>query len=129
MTVGADGFDEGKAIAKTSYTHESMVDMILANPEVSQEALATTFGFTQGWVSRVIASDAFQSRLAERKEQLVDPTIAKNLDERLKSLATQSLEIVARKLESADSAAYALEALGLTSRALGYGARPQRGGK
>lgn len=127
MTVGAEGFDEGKAILRVNYTHDSMIDMILAEPDVSQTKLAEIYGYSQGWISRVIASDAFQARMEERKAQLVDPTVAKALDDRLKGLATQSLEIVARKLESADSATYALEALGLASKALGYGARPATG--
>jgi hypothetical protein len=132
MTVGANGYDEGKAIVNVSYTHDSMIDLILAEPEVSHIKLAEVFGYSQGWISRVIASDAFQARMAERKAQLVDPTIAKALDDRLKGLATQSLEIVAQKLSSENSATYAMEALGLASRALGYGARPQaerRGGR
>lgn len=128
MTVGADGFDEGKAIAHINYSHDSMIDTILANPEISQGRLAEMYGYTSGWISRVIASDAFQARMAERKAQLVDPTIAKKIDERLESLAAQSLEIVARKLETADSASYALEALGLASKALGFGARPLKNG-
>ena len=127
MTVGAEGFDEGKAIAHISYTHDSMIDLILAKPEISQGELAEIFDYSQGWISRVIASDSFQARLSARKEQLIDPGIAKAMDERLQGLATQSLEIVARKLQSEDSATYALEALGLASKALGYGARPATG--
>lgn len=127
MTVGADGYDQGKAIMRVNYTHDAMIDLILAEPEVAHGKLAEVFGYTEGWISRVIASDAFQARMEERKAQLIDPTIAKAMDERLKGLATQSLEIVARKLEATDSATYALEALGLASRALGYGARPATG--
>jgi hypothetical protein len=129
MTVGRDGFDEGQAIAKLNYTHDSMIDMILANPEVSQGKLAELYGYTEGWVSRVIASDSFQARMEQRKAQLIDPQTAKAMDDRLKGLATQSLEIVARKLESADSATYALEALGLATKALGYGARSVTGAR
>ena len=123
MTVGSDGFDQGLAIAKVNYTHDAMIDQIVANPEVSQGRLAEMFGFSLGWVSRVIASDAFQARLEERKSIIVDPDLARQMNERLESLAHQSLEIVARKLEATDSATYALEALGLSSKALGYGAR------
>lgn len=123
MTVGADGFDQGKAIAHVNYSHDAMIDLILAQPDISQGKLAEMFGYTSGWISRVIASDAFQARMDERKAQLVDPQIAKQMNERLEGLATQSLEIVSKKLEEANSAQYALEALGLSAKALGYGLR------
>lgn len=123
MTVGRDGYDEGKAIAHVSYTHDAMIDMILADPEIPQSKLAEAFDYTPGWISRMIASDAFQARMEERKAQLTDPLIAKKMNERLEGLATQSLEIVARKLEQANNADYALQALGLSAKALGYGAR------
>jgi len=121
MTIGAAGCDEGKAILKVNYTHDRMIDHILADPGVSQKALAEKYNLSQGWVSRVIASDAFQARLAQRRAELIDPSISRALDERLGGLAHQSLEVVHRKLEQQDSASYALEALGLASKALGLG--------
>ncbi len=33
---------------KLRYTHEAVIDMILAEPGVSQGKLAATFGYTQG---------------------------------------------------------------------------------
>jgi hypothetical protein len=123
MTVGRDGFDEGRAIAHVSYTHDALIDMIMAEPERSQRSLAAEFGYTEGWISRIIASDVFQVRLAERKAQLVDPEIARTMNERLEAMAQQSLEIVERKLEQTKNPLYALQALGLASRALGYGMR------
>lgn len=105
--------------AKLSYTHEAMVDLILQEPTVTAAELGEVFGLTAGWVSRVISSDAFQSRLAERKAKLVDPVIAHTLRERVSGIAVQSLSIIQEKLTSEESASYALEALGVAAIALG----------
>jgi hypothetical protein len=112
-------------IEKVNYSHDAMIDVILAQPGVSQVQLAAMFGYTQGWVSRVIGSDAFQARLAERKVEIVNPEIKATFDDRLKGLANQSLDIIQRKLDATQSADLAVKALDLSTKALGYGARPQ----
>lgn len=116
----------GKAIAKMRYTHDAMVDQIIANPTISQNALAALFGYSAGWVSQVIASDAFQTRLAERSAELVDPTIRASVEEQFKGLVYRSLAILRDKLNAPSAAIpdqLALQTLSLTTRALGYGAR------
>ena len=69
-------------IARVRYTHEACVDMILANPAVSQNDLAAHFGYSAGWMSIVVNSNAFQEKLAERKGELIDPVIKASLEER-----------------------------------------------
>ena len=113
------------AIARVSYTHDSMIDLIIANPAISQGAIAQHFGYTQAWVSRVFNSDAFQARLAARKTEIVDPQLVLTIDEKLKALASKSLDIVLEKLTVTNSAEMGLKALEITSKALGYGARQQ----
>ena len=114
-------------VKKLTYTHDAMVDLIIQDPTVTHAELAELFGFTAAWVARVIASDAFQARLAERKQQLTDPLVAQTLNERLKGVAIHSLDIVHQKLDAEQSAAYAMEALGLASKAMGLG-KHSRGG-
>lgn len=114
------------AIAKISYSHDAMIDLIIANPGINQDEIAKTFGYTPGWISQVIASDAFQSRLAARKNEIVDPLIRASVEERLKGLAHRSLEVLMRKLNSADAAIsdeLALGAAKIATTALGYGAK------
>jgi hypothetical protein len=104
-----------------------MIDAVLANPSVSQNELAAHFGYTPGWVSRVMVSDAFQARFAERSKELVDPALLEAIDMRFKALVTRSLEILEEKLNKPTVSIpdnLALRALELGSRALGYGARP-----
>jgi hypothetical protein len=115
-----------RGIQKVSYTHDAMIDLIIANPAVSQNALAAHFGYSASWVSQVIASDAFQARLAERTKDLVDPTIRATVEDRFKALVLRSLDILREKLDNPSHTVpdnLALRTLELSSRALGYGAR------
>lgn len=116
------------AIQRVSYSHDAMIDLILVQPGISQNEIAKHFGYTVSWVSQVFNSDAFQARLAERKADLVDPVILATIEEKMKGVAAQSLDIIARKLEATQSPDMALKALELTSKALGYGANTSRGG-
>lgn len=113
------------AIQRVKYTHDALIDMLIANPEVKQGELAQQFGYTQAWVSRVMNSDAFLARLAQRKSDLVDPSIALTLDEKFRALANQSLDVIMDKLQVTKNPDTALKALELSSKALGYGARQQ----
>jgi len=115
----------GQAIARIRYTHEDMVDFIIANPHVSQNAIASRYGFTPAWVSRIIASDAFQERLSERRREVVDPAISASMDERFRALAVRSLEVLMKKLENpAVSDEIAVKAAALGAKALGLGMLP-----
>lgn len=114
-----------QAIDKIRYSHDAMVDLIVGNPWITQTELAAKFGYTQGWVSQVIASDAFQHRLAERKEQIIDPAIKASFEERLKALALRSHAILMEKLDKPTHQipdALALKSLEMATKALGYGA-------
>lgn len=106
------------AAPRLNYTHEAMVDLIIAEPTVTTAELATIFGYSRGWISRVIASDSFQARYAARKSLLTDPIVAQSIDERLRGVAIHSLDLIREKLSSEESASYALDALGLATTAL-----------
>lgn len=111
------------AIARVKYSHDAMIDLIIANPSLSQGQIASHFGYTQAWISRVFNSDAFQARLAVRKEDLVDPVITMTIEEKFKALADKALEVVHSKLVMTNDATLGLRALEISAKALGYGAR------
>lgn len=111
------------AIARVKYSHDAMIDLIIAQPGVKQSEIVKHFGYTQAWVSRIMNSDAFLARLAQRKADLVDPSIALSIDERLRAVAAKSLDVVLEKLELVPTGEFALEAATMASKALGYGAR------
>jgi hypothetical protein len=116
------------AIQKVSYSHEALADAIIANPMVTQKELAARFGYTPGWISHVIASDAFQAYLATRKEQIIDPVLRGAVEESFRGLVLQSIEVLRRKLEANPSDNLAVRVLENSARALGYGARVQVSG-
>lgn len=115
----------GAVIEKLTYTHKAMIDLIVANPMISQGDLAKHFGFTPGWISRIIRSDSFREQMALRTQELVDPVVLQSIEQRFEALVMQSLDILSEKLErtAMPSADLALKAAELGSRALGYGAR------
>lgn len=111
------------AIARVSITHDAVIDLLIANPAIKQGEIAKHFGYTQSWVSRFMNSDAFLARLAARKADIVDPAIFLSVDEKLRAVASKSLDVVLEKLELVPTMGEALEAVGIVTKALGYGAR------
>lgn len=110
---------------KIRYTHEAMADLILENPWISQNQLAAHFGYSPAWISTVITSDAFQSFLATRRAELVDPELRLTLEERFRALTTKSLQVLQEKLSKpADQVSdqLALRAAELGAKSLGIGA-------
>jgi hypothetical protein len=114
------------SIDRVKYTHDSMIDLIIANPAVKQGELAKHFGYTEPWVSRIMNSDAFLARLAERKKDVVDPQLVLSVEEKLRHMASRSLDIVMEKLEVTRNPDTALKALEISTKSLGYGARPDK---
>lgn len=112
-------------VQKTSYSHEALADLILAHPASSQGELAGFFGYTEGWISQIIASDAFQAYLATRKEQILDPVLRGAVEESFKGLVLQSVAKLREKLAANPSDQLVLEVFKNSARALGYGARVQ----
>lgn len=108
-------------IAKVNYTHEDMIDFILANPKVSQTEIARRYGYTNGWVSRIISSDAFRAMYARRRDEVIDPVVLQEAEERFRALTIRSIDVIMEKLDSAPTADIGLKALEIASRAQGYG--------
>ena len=109
---------------KLRYTHEAMIDMIIAEPGISQNKLAAIFGYTTGWLSTVMGSDAFKAKLAERRGELVDPVLKLSIDERFRGMVEKSLEVLQEKLSQPALQVpdqLALRAAELGAKALGMG--------
>lgn len=110
------------AITKVRYTHTDMIDFIISNPGVSQNELAARYGYSVGWTSRVMSSDAFQSALAARRGELVDPTLVATIEERFRNLTNRSLDRLLEKLDAPQvSDTVVLRAVELGAKALGVG--------
>lgn len=118
------GYDQSYGrINETRYTHEAMIDVIIAQPGIKQNELAKMFDRSVPWISRIIGSDAFQAALAKRREDITDPFLVATVEERMKGLALQSLDIIAEKLDLTKNSDLALKALDISAKSLGFGAR------
>lgn len=87
-------------IDRISYTHDAVIDFIIANPSASQGNIASTFGYTPAWMSTIINSDAFQARLRARRGEIVDPALLATVNDRFKNVLSRSLEKLADLLET-----------------------------
>lgn len=111
-------------IVKISYTHDAMIDLIVANPMIKQQDLARHFGYTPGWICQIMQSDAFQERLAQRKKEIVAPVVTQSIEERFKGLVARGQEILQDKLDGPNPPTeLALKVVEAGARALGYGAK------
>jgi hypothetical protein len=111
---------------KLNYTHEDCIDAILANPAVTQNALAARYGYTPSWISLIINSDAFQAALAKRRDEVISPELRATVEERLRTLMVESSRVLHERLLAVNCPPnLALGVLGTASKALGYGAREQ----
>ncbi len=109
-------------LAKVRYSHVDMIDYIIANPGVTQRDVAKRYGYTEGWVSNVMASDAWQAQMALRRNELVDPVLAATLEERFRGITMLSLEKLRAKLEApVVSDNVVLRAVELGAKSLGLG--------
>ena len=107
---------------KVGYSHRDMIDYIIANPRVTQGQLAARYGYTQSWVSNVMASDAWKSALAARRTELVDPVLTATITERFEGITRLSLERLQQKLEAPQvSDQIVIKAVELGATALGVG--------
>lgn len=112
----------GGAIKRITYTHDAMIDMLIANPALSEGQIALAFGYTRAWISRIFCSDAFQARLAQRKEELVAPVLLATFEERIQDLATRSAEVLMEKLDNPEcDANVAVKTLDVSAKVLGLG--------
>jgi hypothetical protein len=107
---------------KMNYTHEACVDLIIARPGISQGQIAAYFGYSQSWLSTVMATDMFKARLAARREELVDPALHATLEERFKGVLEQSLLRLSEKLsQPTPPDNLVLKAVELGAKAFGLG--------
>lgn len=107
-----------------SITHDAIIDFVLTNPRASRKQIAEAFGYkSEQSITILINSDSFQARLQARREDLIDPLILGNVQDRLKGLADRSIEILEKKLEASADGNFALKVLEVTQRSQDYGAK------
>lgn len=89
--------DGSPGIQKVSIKHEEIMNFMLANPTRKLQDVARHFGITPGWLSCVIHSEAFQARLAERKDAIFNETVLP-LKEKMMVVAHQALDTLVERV-------------------------------
>lgn len=104
------------------YTHTAMIELMIAHPEYTHAQFAKAFGRQPQWFASVLASKSFQEVLEPRRDEIADPGLAATLEERMRALAMQSLEVLQGKLNGPNvQDATILKALEIGTKSLGMG--------
>lgn len=119
--------DGENAISAVGYTHDAIIDILIARPMVTQREVARHFGYTESWICQVMSSDSFKKRFADRRDAVVEPMIAKSLENLFEGVGRLSLTVVAERLEASRDADLAIKAMEITRKAAGLGDRGQKG--
>ena len=77
---------------------EAVVDLVLQHPEYNAPEIAQAFNRSINWAYQITSSSAFKQKLAERKEQLIDPFISRTITDRFEALSNRALDIAAKGL-------------------------------
>lgn len=128
--VGASPLaQKSQPIQKLHYTHDAMIDQIINDPSISNDRLAEMFGYTPSWISTVLCSDIFQAKLAERREQLIDPELRMSVKTQFAGLLARSMEVLRHKLNASPDKIpdqLAVQVAKMSGQALGYGNKEQK---
>lgn len=111
-----------------NYSHQAMIDLILSCPGISQNDLASHFGYSPSWISTIMASDAFGAQLAKRRAEVIDPILTATVEDKFKGILSRSADILLDKLAGPSQTipdSLALRSFELASKAAGYGARQE----
>jgi hypothetical protein len=120
-------------ISGKTLSYDQLVDILLLSPPgETQRAIAAKVGYSESWLSRIIASDAFQARLAERIEKDIEPERREvmrlrfaSIEEEARGVLLMSLQKLSARLQDPAGVPDELvvKSAAVTSKLLGYGAR------
>lgn len=102
--------------------HVQIMDYILANPHVNYAEVAAHFGYTQGWLSQIVHSDAFQAMLAEKQVELFGD-LRVTIKDRVTGLAHESLKRLNERVAVETDTEKLTDVADLALKALGFGAK------
>ncbi len=84
-----------------NFRHQAIMDLIIAQPQMTKGEIAAALGYTQAWLSTLISSDAFQLELGIRRARFSDELDAAAV-ERLHDLDKAAGAIIAKELAKAN---------------------------
>lgn len=108
-------------IAKISHRHEAIMAYMVAHPTAKLGDVAAEFGVSQPWLSCIIHSNAFQTKLRERQESMFG-ALGASITEKLSAVAHAALDnLLEHTLASNVSPEQQRETAALALKSLGYG--------
>ena len=90
---GEEVFSGGRGmreIETVNFTHDAMIDALIAQPQMTHKQLAEKFGYTAQWAAIIWGSEAFQGRLRERCTEIVDPALRATVEDRFRGVMLRS---------------------------------------
>jgi len=109
----------GANLSKLSITHDMIMDWMLQNPGQTLAMCAQEFGYTVAWISMIVNSDLFQERLAQRRQE-IDTLVHADIPTRMRGVAAQALEKIARHVSTTEDPDYLLQTADKMLHRLGY---------
>jgi hypothetical protein len=104
------------------YSPEAMVQLMVDHPEYTHAQFAAAFGRKANWFAAVLANGEFQAVLEPRRSEIHDPSLTATMEERMRGLALQSLNVLQQKLDTKEvNEQTILKAMELSTKALGMG--------
>lgn len=111
----------GQVVFSITHVHEAMISFIIAFPQAGLREIADHFGYSPGWVSRLMNSDLFKSRLRERQDETYSQALG-SLTEKLHAAADVGVEKLTRMLEKSEDPKFVKETTSDVLTRLGFGA-------
>lgn len=108
--------------AKLAPIHVQIMDYIMANPQCNYGDVAAHFGYTSGWLSQIVNSDAFQALLADRQVECFGD-IRLTIKDRVTGLAHESLKRLNEKVGTEQDLGKVANVADIALKALGFGAQ------
>lgn len=116
-------------IKSLSVKHDSIIDFLIAHPDMKLGLVAEQFGVSQPWLSTIIHTDIFQAALAEKMDGAFNATILP-LREKMLGVAHVGIEKVGEALASVDTTNpgqrdFAVDTTDRILKSLGFSPNPQ----
>lgn len=110
-------------VKRLNDVHIQILDYILANPGCTYAQISAVVGYSIGWISQIVNSDAFQAMLAERQ---IDAwgDIKLTMKDRVTGVAVVALERLTERLPVEQDISKVSNVADLALKALGFGAKP-----
>lgn len=116
---------EHRGIKKVGYTHEALILWLIENPHKMQRDAALYFDVTEGWLSKVMHSDAFMLLYRKRQDEVAS-IVMNSIPAKLNAATGIALDKLTDKLEKSENNEFILDSAEALLKASGYAPVGQR---